>query len=594
MQSAETVLSVIRERGRRGLPLERLYRQLFNRELFLLAYGRIYANKGAMTPGVTGETVDGMSLAKIDRIISALRAESYRWSPARRVYIPKKRGKRPLGMPPWSDKLVAEVVRMLLDAYYDVQFSDRSHGFRSGLGCHTALEEVAHTWTGSRWFVEGDIADCFGSLDHQVLTAILEERIHDGRFLQLINRMLKAGYLEDWRWNATLSGAPQGGIASPLLSNIYLDRLDQFIEQQLIPDYTRGDLRRRTPAYARLQYRIGVAKKLGDRQTVSALRRQLRQLPSGDPHDPGYRRLRYVRYCDDFLLGFAGPKCEAEEIKSRIQVFLREELQLELSESKTLITHAASQAARFLGYELKVQQADTKITSGKRSINGRIGLFVPGAVIRNRCASYMRSGKPTHRGLLTDDQDYTIVAQYGAEFRGFVQYYLLAQNVCRLGRLRRVMEVSLLKTLAAKHKSTVNKMARRYKAVIETPDGPRVCCEAVVQRDNGREPLVARFGGIPLKRKRTTVITDTRPVMVTTKRNELIHRLLAERCELCEGMDGLQVHHIRKLADLNRRGQPERPAWVRVMSMRKRKTLVVCECCHQDIHAGRSTVTTRN
>ena len=158
MQSAETVLGVIRERGRRGLPLERLYRQLFNTDLFLVAYGRIYSNVGSMTPGVTGETVDGMSLAKIDAIIGALRAESYRWSPARRVYIPKKGSstrRRPLGMPTWSDKIVAEVVRMLLDAYYDVRFSDRSHGFRRGRGCHTALREVVDRWSGTKWFIEG-------------------------------------------------------------------------------------------------------------------------------------------------------------------------------------------------------------------------------------------------------------------------------------------------------------------------------------------------------------------------------------------------------------------------------------------------------
>ena len=224
MQSAETVLDVIRERGRAGVPLERLYRQLFNQELFLMAYGRIYSNKGSMTPGVTGEIVDGMSLAKITAIIDALRHERYRWSPAKRVYIPKKTGKtRPLGLPPWSDKLVAEVVRLLLEAYYDVRFSDRSHGFRPGRGCHTALDEVVSVWKGTHWFIEGDISDCFGSLDHQIMVATLAEHIHDGRFLRLIESMLKAGYLEDWRWNATLSGAPQGGIASPVLSNIYLD-----------------------------------------------------------------------------------------------------------------------------------------------------------------------------------------------------------------------------------------------------------------------------------------------------------------------------------------------------------------------------------
>jgi retron-type reverse transcriptase len=200
MQSAATVLDVIRERGRRGLPLTRLYRQLFNPELFLVAYGRIYANKGSMTPGVTEETVDGMSLAKIAAIIDALRHERYRWRPVKRVCIPKSNGRlRPLGVPTWSDKLVAEVVRLLLEAYYDIQFSDHSHGFRPHRGCHTALDEVVSVWKGTHWFIEGDISDCFGSFDHQVMVSILAEKIHDGRFLRLIGRMLKVGYLEDWR-----------------------------------------------------------------------------------------------------------------------------------------------------------------------------------------------------------------------------------------------------------------------------------------------------------------------------------------------------------------------------------------------------------
>lgn len=241
MQSAETVLGVLRERGRRGLPLGEIYRQLFNPELYLLAYGRIYANKGSMTPGATAETVDGMSMGKIGRIIDAIRHERYRFSPARRVYIPKKNGKmRPLGLPTWSDKLVGEVVRLLLEAYYEPTFSDRSHGFRPGRGCHTALREVVNTWTATTWFIEVDVADCFGSLDHEVMLATIAERIHDGRFLRLIRGMLTAGYLEDWVYNATHSGAPQGGVASPILSNIYLNHLDTFVETVLIPTYTRG------------------------------------------------------------------------------------------------------------------------------------------------------------------------------------------------------------------------------------------------------------------------------------------------------------------------------------------------------------------
>jgi hypothetical protein len=216
MQNAATVLGALRERGRRGLPLNELYRQMFNPQLYLLAYGRIYANKGAMTPGATQETADSMSQAKIGRIIEAMRHERYRFAPVRRVHIPKKTGKtRPLGLPTWSDKLVGEVVRLLLEAYYEPVFSERSHGFRPGRGCHTALREIASTWTGTAWFIEGDIADCFGSLDHDLMIKILAERICDNRFLRLVRNMLTAGYLEDWKWGATLSGAPQGGVVTP-------------------------------------------------------------------------------------------------------------------------------------------------------------------------------------------------------------------------------------------------------------------------------------------------------------------------------------------------------------------------------------------
>ena len=316
MQNAETVLGVLRERGRRGLPLDELYRQLFNPALFLLAYGRVYSNKGAMTPGADGETVDGMSLTRILRIIEAMRHERYRFRPVRRVHIPKKNGgRRPLGVPSWSDKLVGEVVRLLLEAYYEPAFSSRSHGFRPGRGCHTALSEVACTWTGTTWFIEADISDCFGSLDHQVMLSTLAEKIHDGRFLRLVGNMLRAGYLEDWTWNATLSGVPQGGVASPVMSNIYLDRLDKFVEDVLIPDNTRGARRARSRAYGRITAAIGRARASGDRTAVHDLRQQQRSIPSVNPVDPGYRRLRYIRYADDHLLGFTGPKAEAERIK---------------------------------------------------------------------------------------------------------------------------------------------------------------------------------------------------------------------------------------------------------------------------------------
>ena len=409
----------------------------------------------------------------------------------------------------------------------------------------------------------------------------------------MISNMLDAGYLEDWRWHATLSGAPQGGVASPILSNIYLDRFDKFVEQSLLPEYNHGKRRRRSQQYREVDQAIRRARRCGDHHAVRLLRQRLRSLPSQDPDAPDYRRLRYVRYCDDWLLGFAGPRHEAEQIKSKIQTFLRDQLKLELSQSKTLITHAVSQAARFLGYEIRTQHADAKITSGRRSVNARIGLFVPRDVIRKRCARYTRNGKPAQLGALLHDTDYSIVAKYAAEYRGLVQYYLLAQDVFRLEKLRWVTETSMLKTLAGKHRSSVNKMAARYKTVIDTPEGKRTCFQVVVPRDRGRKPLAVTFGGIPLIRQRTAVLSDLSPITVSTKRNELIHRLLAGRCEICESTDRLEVHHLRKLADLQRHDRPDKPTWVHLMAMRKRKTLVVCRPCHENIHYGQTRASPR-
>jgi group II intron reverse transcriptase/maturase len=553
-----------------------------------MAYGRIYSNKGAMTPGATGETADGMSLGKIGRIIDALRHERYQWSPAKRIYIPKKNGKqRPLGLPPWSDKLVGEVVRLLLEAYYEPSFSDRSHGFRPGRGCHTALREVASTWTGTTWFIEGDVADCFGSLDHQIMLSTLAEKIHDNRFLRLMRNMLKAGYLEDWLWNATLSGVPQGGVVSPVMSNIYLHRLDEFVETVLIPEYTRGRIRKQDTGYARVRAARDRAHKRGDHASARELRKQLRGMPSGDPRDPGFRRLHYARYADDTLLGFTGPRAEAEEIKQRLAAFLHDELKLELSQDKTLITHARTQAAKFLGYEITVLHNDRKVTRGRRSANGVVSLRVPSSVIKARQAPYLSRGKPERRSQLVNEDDHTIVSTYGAEWRGIVQYYLLAGNVHRLYRLHWVMETSLLKTLANKHRSSVSKMARTFKAAVGTPYGPRKCLEARVER-NGRKPLVARFGGIPLRRQKDAVISDRVLVPGVIRHKELVTRLLADRCELCKDTDGISVHHVRRLADLHRPGQPQ-PGWAQQMARRRRKTLVVCRSCHDAIHAGQRT-----
>jgi group II intron reverse transcriptase/maturase len=585
MQSAATVLGVLRERGRKGLPCNELYRQMFNRDLYLLAYGKIYANQGAMTPGASTETADGMSEDKIDTIIEAMRYERYRFSPVRRIHIPKKNGKlRPLGLPSWSDKLVGEVVRLLLEAYYEPTFSGYSHGFRPGRGCHTALREVENTWAGTTWFIEGDISDCFGSLNHEIMVRILSEKIHDNRFLRLIKQMLKAGYLEDWKYHETLSGAPQGGVVSPILSNIYLHELDVYVETVLIPRYTRGKRRKRNPEYGRIASKMVWARARGNRDKVRDLRRSLRRLPSGDPQDPGYRRLRYTRYADDHLLGFIGPKAEAEAIKDQLARFLRDDLALELNPSKTLVTHAHTRAARYLGYEITVQHRNDKLTNGRRSANGVIALRIPLDVIKAKCAPYRRHGKPWHRPRLQNLDDYDIVQTYAAEYRGIIGYYRLATDVWRLDRLRWHALTSMLKTLAAKYQSTVSKMAAKYQAKIETPHGLRTCFEARVHRD-GKPDLVARFGGIPLIRDKNAVIADRITPPAPYPRKELIHRLLTRRCELCGDPGKTLAHQVRKLTSLGAAG-PNQPAWAALMARKRRKTLVVCHPCHDAIHAN--------
>ena len=591
MRNAETVLAIIHERGKQGLPLEDIYRQLYNPHLYLRAYDRLRTNKGALTPGVTGETVDGMSMRRIQRIIDALRAEQYRWTPAKRVYIPKKRtGKlRPLGLPSWSDKLLQDVMRQILEAYYEPQFSDHAHGFRPHRGCHTALTAIKQRWSGTRWFVEGDISQCFDKLDHDVLMVTLRARLHDNRFLRLVETMLAAGYLEDWRWHATYSGSPQGGVISPVLSNIYLDRLDTFVERRLLPCFNRGKKRAADSTYQKVTYALGKARKGGDGDLARALVKRRRLLPAGAPNDPHFRRLTYVRYADDFLLGFIGPRAEAEDIKARLRDFLRADLKLDLSEDKTLITHATDDVAHFLGYDVRSNHADDCLCpDGRRNVNGIIALRVPKDVVTRKCAAYMRGGKPIHRPELAHESDYSIMTRYQQEYRGVVQYYLLAHNVAALSYVCYTMHVSLLKTLACKHRAKAVAMARRYRSTTETEHGPLKCLKVVVPRDDGKKPLVAIFGGIPLRRKETATLRDTLPnVRFLTQQTDIVSRLLADVCEICGHETDCEVHHIRKLADLHKTGRREKPLWMQRMIALRRKTLVVCAPCHRAIHHGK-------
>lgn len=588
MRDAETVLNIIRERGQRGLPVENVYRLLYNPDLYLRAYAKLNSNAGAMTPGATPETVDGMSLEKINTIISALRYERYRWTPVRRTYIPKKNGKlRPLGMPSWSDKLLQEVIRAILEAYYEPQFSQHSHGFRPQRGCHTALKEITQKGRATKWFIEGDISACFDRIDHTILLKILEDKIHDNRFIRLIKGLLDAGYLENWKYNSTHSGVPQGAIVSPILSNLVLDKLDKYVEQELIPAYTRGQRRSVYPPYRELTLAASKARKVGKLAVAEKLNQQAQSIPSRDPNDPNFRRLWYTRYADDFLLGVIGSKSEAVDIKQKIATFLRDELKLELNDEKTLVTHARNEAAKFLGYEIHILHADDKHDHrGQRCINGSVGLRVPKSVIKDHCVKYIRKGKPIHLVQRVNDDAFSIVSQYQAEYRGVVQYYRMAYNLHTLSKLKRVMELSLVKTLALKFKTTCQKIYKRYRTTIDTKDGTYRVLLVIVERDH-KKPLITYFGGVSLRWNKWVKIDDNQISKIWNGRSEVVQRLLAQECALCGATDNIEVHHIRKLADIKQKGCKERPEWMLKMSARKRKTLVVCRQCHEKIQYGR-------
>jgi len=588
MRNAKIALGIISKRGSKKQPIERIYRLLYNPELYQMAYRNIYANDGAMTKGSNDETVDGMSMKKIMDIIGRVKTETYQWTPVRRTHIKKSNGKlRPLGLPTWSDKLLQEAMRIILEAYYDGQFSENSHGFREGRGCQTALEAITRKggWKSVKWFVEGDIANCFGSIDHEILMNILKERIKDNRFLRLIENLLKSGYMENWKHSPTLSGCPQGSILSPILSNVYMDKLDKYVENELIPKYTKGKRRAENKEYKAIMNQIAKYKRHQNWEKARELEKISQTMASKEPTDPNFRRLYYIRYADDWLIGLSGSREEAEEVKTQIGGYLHGELKLELSGEKTLVTHARNEKARFLGYDIHVLHADTKHDHrGQRIINGAIGLRVPRDKMQAKMSEYMARGKPIHRKERTINSDYDIISQYQSELRGFVQYYLHAYNAHEMHNVKRAMEMSLAKTLANKYKTTSKRIFDDYKTTVETENGKYKVLQAKVEREN-KSSLIAQFGGIRIAYDKEATITDA-PKQIYNVKSQLIDRLTRKVCELCGTPGETSMHHVRKLKDLSKSGRKNKPEWMKRMIAMNRKTLAVCDSCHNKIHSG--------
>ena len=600
MRNPERVLNSLAEHSKASnYKFERLYRILFNEEMFYIAYQRISANTGGMTPGTDGMTTDAMSLPRIEKLIASLKDESYQPQPARRVYIPKKNGKkRPLGVPSADDKLVQEVIRMILEAIYEGQFEYTSHGFRPHRSCHTALAQVQKTFGGSKWFVEGDIKGFFDNINHDVLINILCERIADDRFIRLIRKLLKAGYIEDWKFHRTYSGTPQGGIVSPLLANIYLDKLDKYLKEY-IQNFDKGKNRKRHPDTCTLGYkRRWIVHKLktvvneDERaeliKNYKANKAQSTLIPSGDEMDADYKRLKYVRYADDFLIGIIGSKEDAKRIKEDIKIFLTDKLALELSEEKTLITHT-SKAAKFLGYEIDVTSSNTtrRGTNGvmRRAFNKRVRLMIGRDTIKKKLLEErmieikVHNGKeqwkPKSKSVLVFNDDLEILDRYNSMVRGFVNYYSLANNSYELQTFGYILEYSMYKTFAHKYRSRVPVILRKYKK------NKLFTVKFKLKNGKDKERTFYHDG---YSRKDPTKISeiDKLPnLMIYACRTSLADRLKAGKCELCGATGTVQMHHVNKLGDLTGKAN-----WEKFMIARRRKTLALCENCHKMIHYG--------
>lgn len=600
MRSPERVLNSLNEHSKdSSYKFERLYRILFNEELFYVAYQKIASNGGSTTKGSDGRSIDEMSLARIETLIASLKDESYQPHPSRRVHIPKKNGKtRPLGIPAFEDKLVQEVVRMILEAIYEGHFETTSHGFRPKRSCHTALLHIQKTFSGAKWFIEGDIKGFFDNIDHDVLVGILRERISDDRFIRLIRKFLKAGYVEDWTFHNTYSGMPQGGIVSPILANIYLDKLDKYVKEY-IRHFDMGTKRRpgkESNDLANERKRtVRKLKKIKDGTEKAALVARLKAIeqeraafPSGDEMDGSYRRLKYIRYADDFILGIIGSKEDVLRIKEDIKSFLSESLALELSEEKTLITHTGK-SAKFLGYEITV----TRNNHQRRDVQGRlrrtygkrVRLNVSMATLRDKLLEYgameikLRNGKevwkPKCRSGLIFNDDLEILDRYNRETVGFCNYYLIANNCVVLHNFRYIMEYSMYKTFAGKYRSTVRKINKKYR---------RNKLFTVKYEQKG--VIKSRTFYKTSFKRRTTAFNgscDIEPYSIAdVSRTNLTDRLKAEKCELCGATGKLIMHHVRNLKDLK-----GKESWKRLMSARKRKTIALCPSCHRLRHLGK-------
>ena len=574
----------------------RLYRYLLRPDLYFIAYQKLYSNNGAATEGADRDTADGFSETKVEKLIASLADESYCPKPSRRIYLKKPNGKhRPLGIPSFSDKLVQEVLRMVLEAVYEPIFLETSHGFRPGKSCHTALCYARYNLNGTRWFIEGDIKGCFDNINHEVLIRCIQKKIKDARLMKLIHKFLKAGYLEDFVYHNTYSGCPQGGIISPILANIYLHELDLYVAE-LSKDFQKPYKSRITAEYSRLSGRmtrvkqkIKKAEEAGNMTEKERLLKELKELRSQLLKTPCKsqtdKEIRYVRYADDFIIGVRGSREDCEEIKRKLSCFIRDSLKMELSEEKTLITHSNTYA-RFLGYDMRIRRSNVIKPNGRgttqRTMSNHMELAVPLGdkiqpfLFKHGVVKQKENGElePVHRNDLLRLTDLEIVSAYDAELRGICNFYYLAGNFYKLNYMSYLMEYSCLKTLAFKHRCTIGKIKEKFS------DKKGGWCIPYETKKGMKYLYLSKHSDCAKGKEASDTIPGMTMIHKHT-RSTFESRLKAKTCELCGCTESRQfeIHHVNKLKNLK-----GKEPWEVMMIAKRRKTMVVCYECHKKIH----------
>lgn len=573
-----------------------LYRLMYKEDLYIVAYERIKSKPGNMTPGTDAKTLDGFSIEQIGEIIQQMRDQSFQFKPVRQVFIPKANGKmRKLGIPSARDKIVQEVMRMILEAIYDSPegpyFSESSHGFRRGRSCHTALREFRGKWSAVNWIIEGDIRACFDEIDHGVLEGILRKKIEDERFINLIRKLLNAGYMDmQGPRKDSLAGTPQGGIVSPILANIYLHELDCKVEE-LKGKLEKGKQRRKYPAYAKVaRTRLSLLhKEEPDRAQIKELTKQLRHLPSMDPTDPNFVRIKYLRYADDWIIGIQGPRMLAEEIKEELKQFLSEKLKLTLNDEKTHITHARTEEALFLGTILRIGRGSTpqvktttnrsgklfrrRTTGWETVMNAPMAKLVKQLSEKGLCTE---EGHPiAKRGWVNLDVD-QIIELFSGINRGIQGYYRFTNNFSSLTRVQFIVKFSCAKTLAMKLKKRSSYIFRKH--------GKNLTFDVQTSTiQKSRKVSLYLNSDWSIKRDAFSV-GNTNVDIVRTAIGMRTRSKLGKACCICGTTEKVVMHHVRHIRKAG--GKPT-TGFNAIMRALNRKQIPVCVECHSNIHRGK-------